>query len=412
MLKAEFIRGTLLKKEILPAFILIVNAFSWYFPLYVFFDSTLNKIGIGYTEVTIIFGAHYMAVVLFAIIGTTLVGKIISRNTLLSIWMFLGTIFSAFMVFLNSNNLVAVYLVPILMGIALGLGFPCCLAYFADSVNAENRGRVGGVMLFAAHLGMLLIGFLNNILGFEENVIIFTFWRAMGFFAFQFLKGKNSNIEKETIDTIDTSYKLLISEKSFILYMVPWIMFCLVNFFVGPLQQHHWGIEASNTVSTAEFGIASIATLIGGYFADSVGRKRLVILGYILLGIGYAMLSIFPSNQISIGIYAVFDGIAWGLFALIFFTTIWGDLSGNKAKEKYYLLGELPFLISSYISIIVAPYAAIIPISASFSLASFFLFLAVVPLMYAPETLPEKKIRERELKGYINKAKKVKEKYT
>jgi len=38
--------------------------------------------------------------------------------------------------------------------------------------------------------------------------------------------------------------------------------------------------------------------------------------------------------------------------------------------------------------------------------------LAVIPLMYAPETLPEKKIRERELKGYIDKAKKVKEKYT
>jgi len=31
--------------------------------------------------------------------------------------------------------------------------------------------------------------------------------------------------------------------------------------------------------------------------------------------------------------------------------------------------------------------------------------------MFAPETLPEKKIRERELKKYIEKAKKVKEKY-
>jgi hypothetical protein len=32
--------------------------------------------------------------------------------------------------------------------------------------------------------------------------------------------------------------------------------------------------------------------------------------------------------------------------------------------------------------------------------------------MYAPETLAEKKIRERELEGYIEKAKKTKEKYT
>jgi hypothetical protein len=45
------------------------------------------------------------------------------------------------------------------------------------------------------------------------------------------------------------------------------------------------------------------------------------------------------------------------------------------------------------------------------SIASFFLFLAVIPLFYAPETLPEKEIKERELKGYIEKAKKIKEKH-
>jgi hypothetical protein len=32
--------------------------------------------------------------------------------------------------------------------------------------------------------------------------------------------------------------------------------------------------------------------------------------------------------------------------------------------------------------------------------------------MYAPETLPEKKLRERELRGYIEKAKKIREKFT
>jgi hypothetical protein len=36
--------------------------------------------------------------------------------------------------------------------------------------------------------------------------------------------------------------------------------------------------------------------------------------------------------------------------------------------------------------------------------------LAVLPLMYAPETLPEKRIRERELKQYIEKAKRIREK--
>jgi hypothetical protein len=48
---------------------------------------------------------------------------------------------------------------------------------------------------------------------------------------------------------------------------------------------------------------------------------------------------------------------------------------------------------------------------AAFSFASFFLFLAVIPLIYAPETLPEKRIKERELREYVEKAKKAKEKH-
>ena len=90
---------------------------------------------------------------------------------------------------------------------------------------------------------------------------------------------------------------------------------------------------------------------------------------------------------------------------------IWGELAGNRVKEKYYFIGVLAFPLSSYVEVVVTPYIGLIPASASFSLASFFLFLAVLPLMYAPETLPEKKIQIRRLKGYIEQAKKFTEKY-
>ncbi|MCL6579519.1 MAG: hypothetical protein K6T73_09070, partial [Candidatus Bathyarchaeota archaeon] len=78
---------------------------------------------------------------------------------------------------------------------------------------------------------------------------------------------------------------------------------------------------------------------------------------------------------------------------------------------KFYALGGLPFLLANFVSILIRPYASAISPTAAFSFASFFLFLAVLPLMYAPETLPEKKIKERELKEYVEKAKKIKEKY-
>ena len=66
----------------------------------------------------------------------------------------------------------------------------------------------------------------------------------------------------------------------------------------------------------------------------------------------------------------------------------------------------MPFLFSNLISILVKPFAEIIPIASSFSLASLFLFLAILPLLYAPETLSEKIMKDRELKNYIEKAQK------
>jgi hypothetical protein len=75
-------------------------------------------------------------------------------------------------------------------------------------------------------------------------------------------------------------------------------------------------------------------------------------------------------------------------------------------------LGGLPYLLSGFLSILIEPYASAIPTTAAFSLASFFLFVAVLSLMYAPETLPEKAIKDRELKSYLEKAQKLVQKET
>ncbi|HUK85621.1 MAG TPA: hypothetical protein VLU95_07150, partial [Candidatus Acidoferrum sp.] len=40
----------------------------------------------------------------------------------------------------------------------------------------------------------------------------------------------------------------------------------------------------------------------------------------------------------------------------------------------------------------------------AFSFASFFLFIAVIPLMVAPETLPEKVMKDQDLMSYAEKA--------
>jgi MFS family permease len=168
-------------------------------------------------------------------------------------------------------------------------------------------------------------------------------------------------------------------------------------------------------VQTVFMGAAAV---LGGIFVDSVGRKPIAIAGFALLGVGTAVLgfsgnSLLDIHPLVLYFNPVIDGIAEGFLLVLFVLTLWGDLSHNSSSDKYYALGVMPFFVSKLLELTVGPYIfeGITSITALFSFTAFFLFLAVLPLVYAPETLPEKHIKERELKSYIEKAQKEKEKY-
>jgi hypothetical protein len=111
-------------------------------------------------------------------------------------------------------------------------------------------------------------------------------------------------------------------------------------------------------------------------------------------------------------LYFVVDSAAWGIFYLTFVLVLWGDLSKLESGEKYYALGSIPFFIS-YIIPYLLPRINLqdFPLYLVFSAAAFFLFLAILPLIFAPETLPEKKMELRRLRSFAEEAQKAKEKY-
>ena len=396
--------GSLAERDFLAVLILVVNAFSWYFPLYVFLEDTFR----AYMDSAIllaVFGVHYAAAIGFAAASTFLIRRI-RRDLFLSIWMIIGAAVSAMMIMIQTNSVLFIWLTSFLLGMSLGLGFPSCLAYFGDFGAGESRGGLGGIVWFVSGICMLLLGLLASVSSFTVAVLIFAAWRGIGLILF--LLVKPDEIPEETV--VDVPYKSILVDRYFLLYLIPWTMFCLVNFLEIPITNILFGTDIAYFVPVAEFGIGGVIALIGGWIADSVGRKRVIIFGFIMLGIGYAVLGLFQNIIFSWYLYIILDGAAWGIFALMFYLVIWPELAGNRMKERYYFIGVLPFLISSYILILFTPYAELVPIAAAFSLASFFLFLAVLPLLYAPETLPEKQIELKRLRSYTEKAKKLREK--
>ena len=391
-------------RDFFPAFIIVVNSLTWNTLAYAIFSNTINNLSISPVETLTLFGVHYFGVSISAILGSIFFPR--ARKISLSLWMLAGTFISILLITIPNNDSLVNVLISFFFGVSIGAGLPSSLAYFADATIVENRGFFGGISFFFVGLVTMLFAVTAFLLSNIVVVLMITIWRTIGLVLFLFTFKDTRAEHRQNV----SSYSHILGKRELFLYLMPWVMFCLVNWMEAPLLENLFG-ELHSLIGFIEVAIAGLFALAGGIIADFSGRKRVIIIGFIILGVEYAVLSLLSGMPVSWYIYTAFDGIAWGMFASVFFMTIWGDLAGDYVKEKYYVAGGLPYLLASFLSILVKPYVGIIPLGTAFSLASFFLFLAVIPLMYAPETLPEKKIREKELRKYIEKAKKLKEKY-
>jgi len=231
-------------------------------------------------------------------------------------------------------------------------------------------------------------------------------WRALGLIVLFLTKPSDFVLEKRK----HASFEFVFSNRSFLLYLIPWLMFSLIDGFETVVFGSILELGFYDFLRIIGAIIGTVSAFVSGVMSDYVGRKRVVIYGFISLGLAYAVIGIAPENLTSWYFYSVIDGIAWGVFTVSFFLVLWGDISSDSASEKYYAIGCIPFFLADLMGFLFVPLASI-PANAAFSVASLFLFMAVLPLMYAPETMPERKIELRRLRKYVEKAKKIREKY-
>jgi len=389
-----------------PSLFLVINSVTWFSLTWFVIRDLLQKA--SFNEMLLVGLGFYGAFIISATVGAVLLSERLRSRMFLLSWIALGAgmcLLSPFLI----DDFVSLKLVvtAFVLGVFVGLGIPSCLAHFADYALIENRGRFGAVAFFVIQSLTVLIYIPVSEFSVFDKFLILAAWRVFGVVGALLYKPKEESNEGKRIDSLLSIFM----DKSFAFYFIPWFLFAIVEFVESPLLARFFGPELFNSYSLAGIIIVGITAFSGGILCDLRGRKVTSILGFVVLGTGYAVLSLFPGVQFFHILYVILDGIAWGLLYVTLIFVVWGDLSESGSREKYYLLGGLPFLLSGLIEILVKPFVEVIPISTSFSLASVFLFLAILPLLYAPETLPEKKLKERELKGYIEKARKTKEKY-
>jgi MFS family permease len=390
-------------KDFFTVFVLLFNTFSWLFMTRRILSTILSDQGDQLILVT--WGVYDLTLIGSGIVGAVLSSRV-RRLQFIYFWMLLGTLASILPSFIP-NPKTYVLGISFLWSVALGLGIPSSFAYFAESTDFENRGRISGLIFLAANLSApFIVLFLTTDATF--NFILSTVWRGLGLLILLALKPQ----AKMPLDESKTvSFISVLKNKTFLLYLLPWLMFSMIDGFEKLFFQNFLSPDLFNLLRMIGALIGTIFAFIGGLLSDLVGRKRIVIYGFVSLGLAYAAVGVASANYISWYFYSVIDGIAWGIFTVTFVLTLWGDLSPPKGREKYYAIGSIPFFLAEFAGLVLVPFMWI-PLNAAFSVASLFLFLAVLPLMYAPETLPEKKMEIRRLKGYIEQAKKFTEKYT
>jgi MFS family permease len=337
-----------------------------------------------------------------------LIGPVIAERTkinkmrFLLFWILLGAISSLFPIVIPISGKYEVSMLLVFWGFAFGIGFPSCLALIPFLTTIEERGRVSGTILLATYVTSFLLIFTIRHLSIFPYTLILAAWRSLGLAAVLSRVSLNRVLNLRPV-----SYFSILRCKKFFLYFFPWLAFCLINYFENQVFGEFFGTSMLALISTMELLVGSFFGFVSGWLMDSKGRRWMIIIGLVMLGLGYISLSFFPQTTFIQAFFVIVDGIAFGIFAVAFMFVIWGDISNGRQGDKFYALGTISVPAATALSLFISPWLKTISASSAFSLAGFFIFLAIIPIFFAPELLPEKVLKRRELREYVEKVKKI-----
>ena len=371
------------------------GALAWYFLISIYLPSILSTMTPDITlQITgqVVF---FVTGIVSAVIGSLISQKINLRKFLFS-WITLGVVSTAALS-LSLGTIFSIF-TTFILGLSLGLGLPSSLAFLADCTIVEERGRIAGTTILTSFLLAFLAIAISGIFGSELIALILggIVIRSTSFLALILDKCERHKIESRT-QVAKPDYK----ELSF--YLIPWIMFAMASVIASNVVPKSEEFQSAVLMGTIlRYALIAVFGLIWGIVADRVGRKLPIIIGLIALGLGFSMLG-YSINTSTVLIYLSISGVAWGAFFTIYLV-IPGDLSIPGRREKFYTLGSIsPLTAMISLMLILTALETQFALSSFSNLLSATLFLSVIPVLRAKETLQESKIYERKIREHVEK---------
>lgn len=393
-------------RKLLALMFLFASSFGWFLSFFSRFDDIFS--GIINNELWLNIGnlLFLSSVIASAIIGSVIADKVNRKKLMLSLVLF-GLLSSVPLMFLRDAT-VALFSC-ILLGASFGSLLPLVQSFFADSTIPEERGRISGFLILSTFIFSIFAMIVTQLFSLDSiGMLLITFGlKLTGLLPF-LLVSIDEKVEKSK------PWSQVLKSKDFGIYLLAYILFnvCsgLVSFiwYGRPYPRDAVNaFEAANASATVlrYFGVAILA-VITGFLADKIGRKKPVIMGVVLLGVAYALVGLTLTPQ-TFFLQLIISGLAWGILIVIY-NIIPADLAFPGSEYKFYTLGIIiPFILYTGINsggrfLIFNPELDIFS-----TILSIVLFLSVIPILYAKETLSESKMRTLRLKEHIEKVEKV-----
>ncbi len=394
---------TIPSRKLLAVTLLFSSSFAWFFVFYTYFDEIVSPGSALSFWHSVGLLLLLVSIAVSAFLGSTIARKMNPRKLLLS-WLILGILASIPILFFRGNEFLAVW--GIIAGLTFGVGFPSCQAYLANSTTPDERGRVAGIAILFTFVLVILSVLAKSVLGLEATgIIVLTIvLKSIGFLSFKLDAMKNW-VEKQ-----DKPWRDVLNYRDFDLYLVAYVLFNVAAGLVSLL----WNKMPNEPPYNDVYRIAQILRYVGlcvfafitGIGVDRIGRKKPIIIGLIMLGAAYAIVGLLTTPETYFA-NLLLSGFAWGVIMVVYLV-VPGDLAFSGSLEKFYTIGwVLPLIL--YAGVQAAGNFAGLPLEISVfsTILTIVLFAAILPLLYAAETLSESKIRERELKEHVERVGKI-----
>ena len=267
---------------------------------------------------------------LASLVGQVIFGYVSDRVMTKSFFVGLGTIsyiFGYLTLALLKNKLLSVFILVILNFFG-SAAYPAAMALLADFSSVQNRGRSMGFFWSSASLGWAIsVAFTGLILERFGGSYLFGICSLMYSVSFLLIyfgfRGydKKVKIEDPSTKVRGSIFKSILSlEGSFLVFLVGTLIFFMADFTKNVYIPMFYTFESGLGITTSTLLLSFTSwielpsTVFFGYLSDKIGRKKVILIGYMLCIIFMVINSLaynFWSATFAMGLY----GLIWGAFS-------------------------------------------------------------------------------------------------